>query len=240
MRRGFNPVPGAWRLAKAANVVEQKCRGSGAHVGARGGMLARTALREEPTLLPAAVAALARELARDAGPIGCVAIADGVRLESGDRWAFVSAGSDPRTAAMRALKAGACAVLSLDSPIAAVVQAVEAVVARGPQSPIGRTGLVPPQALPGSPGPDATAGAPPRLTAREAEVLALVAQGLSNAEIAATLVISTNTVRTHLHSLALKLEATSRARVVANARALGIREALALPAIAARQLRIPA
>jgi DNA-binding NarL/FixJ family response regulator len=71
-------------------------------------------------------------------------------------------------------------------------------------------------------------------------VLALVAQGLSNAEIAATLVISTNTVRTHLHSLALKLEATSRARVVANARALGIREALALPAIAARQLRIPA
>ena len=48
------------------------------------------------------------------------------------------------------------------------------------------------------------------LTAREVEVLRLVAQGLSNAEIAEHLIISTLTVKAHMRSLYNKLGISSR------------------------------
>ena len=67
-----------------------------------------------------------------------------------------------------------------------------------------------------------------RLTDREREVLRLVAAGKSNLEISETLTISTNTVRSHLRALAVKLDASSRTRILANARALGIAEATEL------------
>jgi DNA-binding NarL/FixJ family response regulator len=51
---------------------------------------------------------------------------------------------------------------------------------------------------------------PARLTAREMEVLRLVAQGRSNAEIAEQLVISLLTVKAHMRSLYNKLGISSR------------------------------
>ena len=78
-------------------------------------------------------------------------------------------------------------------------------------------------------------------TAREREVLQLVARGLSNGEIARALTISTNTVRTHLHALSVKLEATSRMKMLANARALAITEAFDSPTAGqTRAARVPA
>ena len=52
------------------------------------------------------------------------------------------------------------------------------------------------------------------LTAREREVATLVAQGQSNREIARTLIISENTVATHIGKILSKLEFESRTQVV--------------------------
>ena len=62
------------------------------------------------------------------------------------------------------------------------------------------------------------------LTHREREILALLADGLGNKQIAARLGISTNTVKTHLELLFDKLEVSSRAEAVAT----GVRRGLLL------------
>jgi DNA-binding NarL/FixJ family response regulator len=62
----------------------------------------------------------------------------------------------------------------------------------------------------------------PVLTAREAEILALVAAGLSNPEIAARLFIGESTVKTHLLHVFAKLEVGDRTRAVTRALELGL------------------
>ena len=57
---------------------------------------------------------------------------------------------------------------------------------------------------------------PAALTAREAEVVQLVAQGFTNKEIAARLVISNTTVRTHLENIFFKLGVHTRTAAVAH------------------------
>jgi DNA-binding NarL/FixJ family response regulator len=73
----------------------------------------------------------------------------------------------------------------------------------------------------GSPG-RAGAGAPGGLTPREAQVLAEIAAGLSNGEIAAKLFISDTTVKTHVNHLLVKTGMRDRAQLVAYAFRLGI------------------
>ena len=60
------------------------------------------------------------------------------------------------------------------------------------------------------------------LTAREAEVLALLAEGASNKTIARRLGISVHTAKFHVGSLIDKLDATGRTDAVAHAARLGV------------------
>lgn len=60
------------------------------------------------------------------------------------------------------------------------------------------------------------------LSAREIEVLALVAEGLSNREIAQKLYLSTGTVKVHLKHIFGKLAVSSRTQAVARARELNL------------------
>ena len=60
------------------------------------------------------------------------------------------------------------------------------------------------------------------LSARESELLPLLAEGLKNSEIAASLYLSVNTVKTHLKDLYRKLGASNRAQAVASAAEAGL------------------
>lgn len=60
------------------------------------------------------------------------------------------------------------------------------------------------------------------ISPREYEVLELLAQGLSNQEIADKLFVSLNTIKTHTSNLFTKLEARRRTQAVQRAKELGV------------------
>ena len=70
-------------------------------------------------------------------------------------------------------------------------------------------------------GPDASES---QLTIREQEILQHVARGLSNAEIGEALVVSENTVKTHIKNILGKLHTKNRSEAVAYASRLGFLE----------------
>jgi LuxR family maltose regulon positive regulatory protein len=72
----------------------------------------------------------------------------------------------------------------------------------------------------GAPATDERLSAP--LSERELEVLALIAAGESNQEIASKLFVTTSTVKTHINNLYRKLDARSRTQAVVRARERGL------------------
>ena len=117
-----------------------------------------------------------------------------------------------------ALQAGARGYLTKDASAEEIEQAIRALVA-------GETHLDPAvqqrlvtAVLDAAPAPAAepapAATLPDELTPREAEVLKLIAAGLSNSEIADKLVLSNATVKTHVNRIFYKTGARDRAQAV--------------------------
>ncbi|MEU4548334.1 response regulator transcription factor [Nonomuraea dietziae] len=120
-----------------------------------------------------------------------------------------------------ALKAGASGFLVKDTEPAELIHAVR-VVARGDAliAPSITRRLIAEFAgrvKRPAPGPQMNA-----LTEREREVMELVAQGLSNDEIAARLVLSPATVKTHVSRIMTKLDVRDRAQLVVLAYEAGV------------------
>jgi DNA-binding NarL/FixJ family response regulator len=108
---------------------------------------------------------------------------------------------------IEALRAGARGFLTKDSGAEEIQRAIEAVV-RGEAAidPAVQHHLV--EAVAAKP------ELPHGLTPREAEVLALIAQGLANAEIASRLFVSEATVKSHINHLFAKTGVRDRAQAV--------------------------
>ncbi|OIV37327.1 DNA-binding response regulator [Mangrovactinospora gilvigrisea] len=127
--------------------------------------------------------------------------------------------------AFSALKAGASGFLLKDVPPEELLTAIrsvhsgDAVVAPSTTRRLIDT-FVP--LMPTGPGPTPADRAVERLTDREREVLLLVAQGLSNGEIAARLVLSEATVKTHVGRILTKLELRDRVQAVVLAYETGL------------------
>jgi len=114
---------------------------------------------------------------------------------------------------LRAIEAGACGYLLKDTSPAELADAVRA-AARGETvlAPSVASTLVRQVRQP----------APPALSARESEVLRLVASGLTNAEIGKQLFISEATVKTHLLRVFNKLDVADRTAAVTTAMRHGL------------------
>ncbi|WP_295126342.1 response regulator transcription factor [uncultured Leifsonia sp.] len=121
---------------------------------------------------------------------------------------------------LTALRAGARGYLTKDAGRAELAAAVRA-VARGQSTFAPEVGARIVGSLtaasPARPAdrPDALVARFPSLTRREAEVLALVGDGLSNGEIASALFVGGSTVKTHINAIFAKLGVQSRAQAIA-------------------------
>ncbi|MFI9487800.1 response regulator [Promicromonospora sp. NPDC052451] len=122
---------------------------------------------------------------------------------------------------LRGLRAGASGFLPKDTRPDALLSAIRTVAAGESLLSPGATRAVITRALsrPEAPAPERLA----RLTAREREVLGLIAAGRSNQEIADELVVSPLTAKTHVARILAKLGARDRVHLVIAAYEAGLR-----------------
>ena len=122
-----------------------------------------------------------------------------------------------------ALRVGASGFLLKDAPAARLLDAVR-VAAAGDAliAPSITRRLIEQFARAAQPRPGAVPAALSQLTEREIDVLRLVARGLSNAEIAAELVLGENTIKTHVAHLLGKLGLRDRVQAVVLAYETGL------------------
>ncbi len=125
---------------------------------------------------------------------------------------------------LEALRAGASGFLLKDAPPASLVEAVRTVAGgEALLAPAVTRQLIEHYAR--RPTLDqALAGRLGELTARELEVMRLVARGMSNAEVAGSLYLGEGTVKTHVTSILSKLGLRSRTQIVVTAYESGLIE----------------
>jgi DNA-binding NarL/FixJ family response regulator len=131
---------------------------------------------------------------------------------------------------LAALQAGAAGYLTKNAGRDDIRRALEAAVAgQSVLDPVAAARLVeaagrePAAAGPAGSAPAGSApGLPDGLTEREGEVLALIAQGLSNAEIASQLFVSRSTVKTHINQIFAKTNSRDRPQAIVYAQQHGL------------------
>lgn len=117
-------------------------------------------------------------------------------------------------AVFNAMRAGATGYLLKDTEAAEVCRAINAAANGQVQlSPQAAARLLREVPAPHS---------PEQLTARETDVLRLLAQGLANKEIAAALTIGEKTVKTHVSNILAKLDVVSRTQAALYAARIGL------------------
>jgi DNA-binding NarL/FixJ family response regulator len=129
---------------------------------------------------------------------------------------------------LEALRAGARSYLTKDADRADIASALQAaagglsVLDRRVQAALLAAATSGAAAAPVAPSGAAEAAGPPAppdgLTHREAEILALIAQGLTNPEIAARLFLSNHTVKTHISRIFAKTGSRDRVAAIGYAR----------------------
>ena len=128
--------------------------------------------------------------------------------------------ADDDAAVFAAMRAGARGFVLKDAHKDDILRAIRA-IGRGEAifSPTIATRLI---EFFAAPRPAAPPQAFPELTDREREILGLIAQGHSNAEIAARLVLSGSTVRNYVSNIFAKLQVADRAHAIVRAREAGL------------------
>jgi DNA-binding NarL/FixJ family response regulator len=112
------------------------------------------------------------------------------------------------------LRAGASGFLLKDAPPADLLSAIRVVASGEAVAAPSVTRRLFAHFLGSAPTPRTARGRLAALTAREVEVLTLVARGLSNIEIAAALNLAESTVKTHLGRILTKLDLRDRVQAV--------------------------
>ena len=120
------------------------------------------------------------------------------------------------TNVLEALRAGARSYMTKDADRTDIARALQAAVAgltvfdpRVHDTLLAATTTPAPAAAPTGPG-----SLPDGLTQREAEILALIAQGLTNPEIAQQLCLSNHTVKSHINRIFTKTSSRDRAAAI--------------------------
>ena len=116
---------------------------------------------------------------------------------------------------LEALRAGARSYLTKDAEYTEIAQALHA--AAGGLTvfdPRVHATLLAATAAPPKPEPARTASPPDDLTQREAEILGMIARGMTNPEIAAQLFLSNHTIKTHISRIFAKTGSRDRAAAI--------------------------
>jgi len=116
---------------------------------------------------------------------------------------------------LEALRAGARSYLTKDADYTDIARALHAAVGGLTvfDPPVHAT-LLAATAAPGQPEPARSTPPPDGLTQREAEILGMIARGMTNPEIAAQLYLSNHTVKTHISRIFAKTGSRDRAAAI--------------------------
>ncbi|MFY9667387.1 MAG: response regulator transcription factor, partial [Trebonia sp.] len=114
-----------------------------------------------------------------------------------------------------ALRAGARSYLTKDADYTEIAQALRAAVGGLTVfDPRVHATLLAATEAPPKPEPARSAPPPDGLTQREAEILGMIARGMTNPEIAAQLFLSNHTIKTHISRIFAKTGARDRAAAI--------------------------